>query len=320
MTEAIRRADSSGRRRPWLTLARHEAILGYAYISPWIIGYLVFTLGPVLASFYLSLTTYAIIQTPRFTGVANYARITTDPTFWKSLENTYYYACISVPVGIVGSLLCALLLNRQIRGRALFRTIFFLPSVTPVVASMMLWIWLLNPQVGLINYLLGLIGIDGPGWLSSATWSKPALIIINLWGGIGGGTMLIFLAGLQGIPIELHEAAEIDGAGPWSRFWRVTLPLLTPTIFFSLVMSIIAALQVFATAYVASSGAHSVGGPSQSTLFYVLNLYKYSFMFWEMGYGSALAWVFFFMVLILTYLQLRMARSWVYYETQAGGI
>ena len=320
MTTGTWQADSSGRKRPWLTLERHEAILGYAYISPWIIGYLVFAFGPVLASLYLSLTTFALIQPPRFTGLANYARITTDPTFWKSLENTLYYTAIAVPVGVTGSLLCAMLLNGRIRGRALFRTIFFLPSVTPIVAAMMLWIWIFNPQVGLINYLLSLIGIDGPGWFASPTWSKPALIIIGLWGSVGGGTMLIFLAGLQGVPIELHEAAEIDGAGSWSRFWRVTLPLLTPTIFFSLVMGIIGALQLFSSAYVASSGAHSVGGPSQSTLFYVLNLYKYAFMYWEMGYGSALAWVFFFMVLLLTYLQLRMARSWVYYETQSGGI
>jgi multiple sugar transport system permease protein len=273
----------------------------------------------MLASAYLSFTTFPLVDAPRFVGLANYTRMFQDPTFWKSLENTYYYAGIAIPVGIVGSLCCALLLNQQIKGRTLFRTVFFLPSVTPVVAMTMLWIWIFNPQIGLLNYLLSLVGIDGPGWFASSQWSKPALIIVNLWGSVGGGTMLTFLAGLQGIPIELHEAAEIDGAGTWKKFWRITLPLLTPTIFFNLVLGIIGALQVFATAYVVSSGSHSVGGPSQSTLFYVLNLYKYAFMYWEMGYGSALAWAFFFMVLAFTYLQFRLAGRWVYYEAGQGG-
>ena len=313
-------STGTGRRRRQLSLARREAIEGYLYISPWILGFLIFTVGPVVASFVLSLTNYTLVKPPTFAGLTNYARIITDQTFWKSLENTFYYAGIAVPLTIAGSLGCALLLNQTILGRTIFRTIFFLPSVTPVVATMILWIWILNPQVGLLNYLLSLVGIHGPGWLASSQWSKPALILINLWSSVGGGTMLIFLAGLQGVPAELHEAAQIDGASSWQRFWRVTLPLLSPTMFFNLVLGVIGALQVFATAYVASSGANSVGGPVQSTLFYVLNLYKYAFMYWEMGYGSALAWVFFAIVLLLTFVQFRTAGNWVYYEGGVGDV
>ena len=175
----------------------------------------------------------------------------------------------------------------------------------------------------MINHLLSMVGISGPGWLGSTKWSKPALIIISLWSSAGGGTMLIFLAGLQGIPVELHESAEIDGAGAWQRFWHITLPLLSPAIFFNLVLGVIGALQMFTLAYVATSGAgqqRPAGGPANSTLFYVLNLYNYTFDYWEMGYGSALAWVFFMIVLALTYIQLRSAHIWVYYEAAAGEV
>jgi multiple sugar transport system permease protein len=302
-----------------LSLAQREATEGYLYISPWIVGFLVFTLGPMLASGYLSLTEYSLLKPPEYIGLRNFGHILHDPVFWKSLGNTYYYVAITVPVGVTGALCCALLLNQKIIGRAFFRTVYFLPSVTPVVAMTMVWIWVLNPQVGLVNYLLSLVGIRGPLWLGSTQWSKPALIIMDLWSSVGGGTMLIFLAGLQGIPVELQEAAEIDGAGSWSKLWRVTLPLLTPSIFLNLILGIIGTLQVFSTAYVVSSGQNTVGGPSDSTLFYVLNLYRHAFIFYEMGYASALAWVFFIMVMVFTLAQFRLSRTWVYYEAGGGG-
>ena len=212
------------------------------------------------------------------------------------------------------------MLNQPVKGRTFFRSLYFLPSITPLVASVILWIWIFHPEVGLMNYLLGLVGIEpGPRWFGSTKWSKPALIIISLWGSAGGGNMLILLAGLQGVPRELHESAEIDGANSWQRFWRITLPLLSPAMFFNLVLGIIGALQMFALAYLATTGYDvPAGGPATSTLFYMVNLYNHAFDYWEMGYGSALAWVFFLAVLILTYIQLRLAKGWVYYEAAAG--
>lgn len=305
-----------------LNLAQREAIQGYLYLTPWALGFLIFTFVPMVASLYLSLTSYNIVSPPKFVGLDNYARLTEDPLVRKSLGNTFYYALIFVPLHIVGSLCCATLLNQKIKGRALFRSLYFLPSITPVVASAFLWLWIFQPYVGLLNHFLSLVGISpGPGWFASVTWSKPALIIISLWGAVGGGTMLIFLAGLQGIPQELLEAAEIDGAGRWSKFRHVTLPLLTPSIFFALILGLIGALQMFTLAFVATGGTgimHPAGGPVYSTLFYVLHLYTNAFDYWQMGYASALAWVFFLIVLVLTFIQLRLSRSWVYYEAEAG--
>lgn len=304
-----------------LSTTRREAVEGYLYISPWVIGFLVFIFGPVLASFYLSFTDYSMLSPPRFYGLGNYTRIFTERLFWKSVSNTVYYAAIFVPLSLITSLACALILNQNVRGRAFFRTVYFLPSITPAVASVILWAWIFHPQVGLMNHLLGLVGITpGPGWLTSTRWSKPALIIISIWASAGGGNMLIFLAGLQGIPIELYEAAGIDGASPWQRLWRITLPLLSPAMFFNLLLGIIGALQMFTLAYVATTGYDvPAGGPAGSTLFYMVNLYNYAFDYWEMGYGSALAWVFFLVVMILTYIQLRAASSWVYYEAAGTG-
>ena len=300
-----------------ISSAKREAIEGYLYISPWLIGFLVFAAGPMLVSLFLSLTIYKIITPPDLIGVSNYVRMFTDDLFWRSLWNTVYYALIFVPISIGGSLTCALLLNQRILGRTIFRAIYFLPSITPIVATAFLWLWIFQPNVGLANYLLSEAGIEGPRWLDDIQWSKPALILISLWGSIGGGAMLIFLAGLQGIPTELYESAEIDGAGANSKFWRITLPLLSPSMFFNMVLGLIGAMQMFTLAFVATSGAgqsRPAGGPAYSTLFYVLNLYNHAFDYWEMGYASALAWFFFLILLLLTYWQLRLSRSWVYYE------
>src|SRR5260221_901424 len=310
--------SSSNARTFRLNLRQREALEGFLYISPWIIGFLIFTAGPMVASFFLSFTNYNIVSPPKFAGLDNYTQLLKDPLFWTSLGNTFSFTALAVPLNLIGSLGCALLLNRQFAGRSIFRTLFFLPSITPIVAVAFLWLWIFQPQIGLLNFLLSLIGIrPGPGWLTQPNWSKPALIIISLWASIGGNSMLIFLSGLQGIPAELYEAVEIDGGGTFSKFNHITIPLLSPVIFFNLILGMIAALQTFTLAYVASSGAQQgfpPGGPLYSTLFYVLNLYNNAFDYGQMGYASALGWVFFLIILALTYFQLRLSRRWVYYE------
>ncbi len=295
-------------------MSRKEAILGLAYISPWLIGFVVFTAGPVIASAYLSLTDYAILAPPKFVGLANYTHALSgqDGIFWKAVYNTAYFAVIFVPMSIVGSLATALLLNIKIRGQSVFRTMFFVPSITPAVATVILWIWILSPDYGPLNDILWGIGIPGPGWLGSPVWSKPALILMSLWGAVGGSTMIIFLAGLQGIPQELYEAADIDGATWWQGFRDVTLPMLSPSIFFNLVVGMIAAFRVFTAAYVATSG-----GPMYSTEFYMLYLFTNAFNYLYMGFASALAWMFVVAILLLVALQLYLGSKWVYYEGAA---
>lgn len=301
---------ASGRRR--FSLSQRKAIEGYLYISPFLLGFLLFVLGPAIASAYFSLTSYQLLSAPTFVLFANYNKaFTNDPLFWKALYNTIYYAGIGVPLGLLGSLGCAIILNQPIKARAVFRTLYFLPSITPIVATTLLWMWILNPEFGLINYTLSFIGIDGPKWFGSTEWAKPAMIMIYLWGAVGGGSMIIFLAGLQGVPHELHESAMIDGANIWHRFLHITIPMLTPSIFLNLVLGLIGGLRVFTVAFVATQG-----GPAYSTHFYMLHLFNNAFRFLEMGYASALAWIFTIIVLILTIIQFRLSESWVYY---AGG-
>jgi multiple sugar transport system permease protein len=287
-----------------------EAMLGYLYISPWIVGYLLLILGPVLASLYLSLTRYSVISPPIFIGLENYTRaFTTDQLFSKSMWNTFYFVIISVPISITTSLMLALLLDQGLRATKLFRTLFFLPSITPVVASVMLWRWIFQPDFGVLNYSLSLVGIEGPRWLASLAWVKPSLIIIALWGSVGGSQMIVFLAGLQSIPTDLYEVASIDGASRWHRFWRVTMPLLTPSIFFNLILGIIAGFRTFTAAYIATGG-----GPAYESLFFVLYLFYNAFEYMSMGYASAMAWVLLVIVLTLTAVQVTLSKRWVYYE------
>ena len=301
-------AQATGRRR--LSGARREAVEGYLYISPWIVGFLVFTLGPMLASLYYSLTTYNILSEPHFSGLANYVAIFThDRLFRVALSRTAYYAVASVALGVGGSLLLAVLLDQRLKGVSVWRTLYFLPSLTPIVASALLWGWIFHPQFGILNYLLAKVGLPGPGWLASTEWAMPALIIMALWGGLGGGRMIIFIAGLQGVPAELYEAANIDGAGTWSRFRHVTLPLLTPTIFFNTVVGIIGSFSVFTVAYVATGG-----GPANATYFYVFHIFNRAFKDLDMGYAAALAWIFFLILMVFTAVQFAMQRYWVYYE------
>ncbi len=304
----------AGPRRPKATLKRQEAIAGYLYILPWLLGFLAFTAFPFLASFYLSFTDYTVVSQPRFAGFANYAEaLSGDDLFWGSLRRTFTYAIIGVPAGIVGSLACALLLNQRLQGTTLFRALFFLPSLTPLVALALLWQWIFQPDFGILNFLLAKVGIDGPGWLSSIEWALPSLIIMALWTTVGGGQMVIFLAGLQGVPPELYEAVEIDGGGIWHRFRHVTLPMISPTMFFNLILGVIGALRVFTVAYVSTEG-----GPAYATWFYILHLYTQAFKYFNMGYASALAWIFFIILIAFTYLQVRASRRWVFYAGDTG--
>ncbi|MBN1400618.1 MAG: sugar ABC transporter permease [Anaerolineae bacterium] len=305
------------KQRPWLarllgyqTAAEvRECLTGMAYASPWLLGLLIFVLGPILVSFYLSLSAYDVIRPPRFHGVANYVRaFTEDAQFWPSLQRTFTFALVVVPVGTTGSLLLALMLNREVRGTTVYRTLFFLPHLTPAVAMALLWGFLLHPTAGPVNYGLRLIGIQGPGWFTSRQWALPSVIMVSLWAGFGGNRMMILLAGLQGVPQELYDAADVDGANGWTRFRNVTLPMISPTLFFTLIIGVIGALKVFTLAYVATGG-----GPSWATWFYALNLYNWSFHYFEMGYGAALAWIFAAIVIILTLVQFRLSNRWVYY-------
>lgn len=289
---------------------RREALEGYLYLLPWLIGFVAFTGGPMIASLYLSLTEYRITSAPLFIGLANYrAALTTDPLFWSSLGRTFYFALLSVPLGIVGSLLLAVLLNQGVKGTSLFRTAFFLPGLTPIVATALLWTVLLQPETGLINYLIRSVGLPAPKWFGSVEWAIPGLVLMTTWRTVGSNRMIIFLAGLQGVPQSLIDAASIDGANRWQRFIHVTLPMISPTMFFNLVLSIIGALQVFAAALIATNG-----GPAYATWFFALHIYTQAFQYFEMGYGSALAWIFLVIMLVFTVVQFRASARWVYYE------
>lgn len=300
--------------RRWTAARRREALEGVLYLSPWIIGFLVFVAGPLLASAYLSFTKYNVLRPPEWIGLQNYIyAFTKDELFLPSIWRTFYYALLLVPLAMIGSLLAAVLLNQNLVGVTTWRTLYFLPTLTPLVAAALLWRWMLNPDVGLVNFLLSKVGIDGPGWLSSTTWAIPALVLIGLWGSVGGSRMIIFLAGLQDVPKELLEAAEIDGAGTWTKFWRVTLPLITPTVFFNLVLGIIFALRTFESAFVATAG-----GPARATWFISLHIYQNAFVSFDMGYASALSWLFFVILFVFTYIQFRTSAGWVYYAGERG--
>ena len=295
-----------------LTHARREAVEGYVCLAPWAFGFAVFIAGPIDYSLYLSLTDSDVLSPPKFVGLANYERaFFGDDLFWSSLARTFYYAVLVVPLGVVGSLLAALLLNQRLAATNIYRTLYFLPHLTPSVAAALLWVWVLQPDFGLVNYLLGMVGITGPAWFGSTEWAIPSLALIALWNGVGGNRMMIFLAGLQGVPQELADAAEVDGANAWQRFRHVTLPMISPTLFFNLVLGIIGALQVFTTALIATRG-----GPANATWFYALHIYTNAFQYFSMGYASALAWIFFVVMFAFTAVQMRVSSRWVYY---AGG-
>ena len=291
-------------------LQRREAIEGYMWISPWIAGFLIFTAGPMIVSLYLSFTRYKIGDVPEWIGLENYYQaFFVDPLFWPSLARTIIYAVVLVSIGVCLSLLAAMLLNQRMHGRGIFRALFYLPSLTPVVAQAVIWGWLFQPQFGLVNFLLKKVGLPAPGWFTSQDWVIPGIIIVSLWASVGGGRMIIFLAGLQGVPAELYEAADLDGAGTWARFWNVTIPLISPTIMFNAIIGVIGSFSVFSIAYIASEG-----GPNYGSWFYMLHLYHNAFTYFQMGYASALAWVLFVLMMALTLLQLWLSKKWVHYE------
>ena len=286
--------------------ARHNRIVGYLFISPWLIGFLVFALYPFLASLFYSFTTYDILTPPRWVGLSNYGLMLKDGLFWRSLGNTMYYTMCAVPLSTVVAIAIAMLLNMKVRGLAIYRTIFYLPSVVPLVASSILWIWLFNPSFGLMDSFLRMLGLPAPGWLYDEAWVKPALIIMSLWS--VGSAIVIYLAGLQGVPQELYEAAGLEGANAWQRTWHVTLPMISPVILFNVVLGLIGSFQYFTQAYVMTQG-----GPNNASLFYALYLYLQAFSYLHLGYASAMAWLLFVLILLATFAVFKTSAKWVYY-------
>jgi len=285
----------------------------YIMIGPAIFGFFIFTLGPMITSLYLSFTKYDVVNPPQWIGLNNYIYlIKMDPAFWTSIKVTLIFAAVQVPLMLITALSTALLLNNKVKFLGIFRTIYFLPSLLPATASGVLWVWIFNPNFGLLNKMLAIAGVNGPAWTLSTTWALPALILMGLWG--FGGEMIIFLAGLQDIPEVLYEAADIDGASSLSKFKHITFPMITPVFFFNLVMGVIGAMKVFDQAYVfGATGGAGPGGPARATLFYVLNLYQKSFTYFHMGLGSAMAWLLFVMIIGLTYINFKLAKKWVHY-------
>lgn len=291
-------------------MRKRETKWFYIFILPWILGFLLFTLIPMLTSAVLSFMQWDYINTPQFVGWDNFINLFNDELFYKSLLVTTIYSVFSVPLSLLISFIFALLLNTGIKGLPVYRTLFYLPSLVSGAAASILWLWMFNPEFGVINTILGYFGIKGPGWVYDKNWALPALIIMSLWS--VGSSMLIYLSGLQGIPTELYEAAKIDGAGKRTTLFRITIPMMTPVIFYNLIMGIIGSFQTFTQSFVMTDG-----GPSYSTYFYVLYLYKNAFKNFKIGYASAQAWILFFIILALTALVFRSSAMWVYYENEA---
>lgn len=296
------------KRRRGMSTRRKEALDGYLFIAPWLIGFVFLVSGPMIASLVMSLLSWDLFSPPVWVGLDNFRTLLSDRLVGISLWNTAFFTAISVPLNLVTALGAALLLNLRLRFRSVFRTAFYLPAVMPAAANAILWFWILNPEVGLANSVLRMVGLPELQWLQDPATAKPSFILMNLWG--IGNTMVIFLAGLQGIPQSLHDAAEVDGANWWHKFWAVTVPMLSPVILFNLVLGVIASFQIFTSAYLLAGN----GGPEQSTLFSVLYLYRLGFEQFRMGYAAAYAWVIFVVILVFSLLQFRLSRSWVHYE------
>jgi multiple sugar transport system permease protein len=297
-------------RRRLSPLRRREALLFYLFISPWVVGFVIFLLGPMVASVYLSLTDWDSFTDPVFIGLDNYVRlITDDPIFWISVGNTFFYALLAVPLGMVIALWLANLLNKQVRLRRFFRTVIYLPALVPIVAGALIFKMVLAPDAGILNRGLALLGITGPHWLLDPFWVKPSIILLSLWG-TGGATVLL-LAAMKGIPRELYEAAELDGAGGFHQFWTITVPQVTPVLFFNLILGLIGAFQVFGQVYIMTGG-----GPDNAIQMIVPMLFDEAFEFFHMGYASAMSWILFLIVLVFTIIAFRTSRWWVFYESE----
>ena len=307
-------------------LARKEAIWSYIFMSPWMIGFLLFTGGPIIASLYLSFTKYNVAQPPEWLGIGNYVSMFQDRIFYKSLQVSATYTALSVPLGILLALGLAMLLNQKVPFLGVFRTLYYLPSLVTGVSVALLFQWLLNPAFGIVNSVIGLLvgpsgviplGLEGPGWFYDEAWVVPSHVVLSMWS--FGGSMLIYLSALQGVPTALYEAATIDGANSWQKFRNVTLPMISPVILFNFITGIIGAFRVFTQAYVISGtvggGAEAFGSPNYASMFYVLYLYMSAFRRYRFGFASAQAWVLFVVILLLTLLSLRVSREAVYYES-----
>jgi multiple sugar transport system permease protein len=305
------------RQRRWTRRTRRDLLTGLLFISPWILGFLGFYLYPAVASLYYSFTDFRILQDPDWIGLQNYQRMLADPLFWKALWNTIWLVLVMVPISVGTALGIALLLNvRGILGMSVFRTIFYLPVVVPAVASAVLWIWLLNPTYGLVNQTLGVVGIDGPKWFYNADWAKPGLVLMAVWA--VGDVIIIYLGALQGVPRDLYDAAEVDGAGILGKVRNVTIPMISPAILFNLITGAIGAFQYFTQAYVVSEGtvgrgSGAVGGTQNSLLFYGLSIYNQAFRYFQLGYASAMAWILLLIILATTIVLLWVSRRRVYY-------
>lgn len=288
---------------------RKETLYGYGMAAPAILGFFIFTLGPLLVSLFLSFTNYSITNDYSFIGWDNYERLFSgaDSFFYKSLFVTFYYVILAVPVSLLAAFAMALLLSKNVKGKTIFRAIFYVPSIVPIVATSTIFIWLLNPDIGLLNQILKFFHLPTSLWIYDEATVIPTLALMNVW--TVGGTMLIFLAGLESIPDQYYEAVDIDGGGLWRKMTAVTLPMLTPTIFFNLIMGIINGFQSFSEAYIMTEG-----GPNNASLFYVVYLYREAFANQRMGSASAIAWVLFIIILVLSIIVFRSSKSWVYYE------
>ena len=284
-----------------------KVLRGLAFISPWIIGFLAFTIYPLVASFYYSFTDFSLFGSPKWIAFTNYVKLFADPKFFTSLGNTAIFSVIVVPASIVLAMGLAILLNNNLRGNSVYRALVFMPSVVPAVASAVVWIWILNPQWGLLNGLLRMLNLQGPPWLSSPDWAKPSLLIVTLW--MIGSDMVLYLAGLQEIPLDYYEAAELDGAGAWQKTIYIIFPLLTPIVFFHLINAFIWSFQYFSIPYIVRNGSAT----ADSLLFYSIYLYQNAFTYLKMGYASAMAWLLFLLVMVCTVIILRSSRSWVNY-------
>jgi multiple sugar transport system permease protein len=290
-------------------LERQNLLKGLAFLSPWLVGFSVFTLLPIILSLYFSFCDYTLLHTPVFRGLENYRGLAGDPVFWQSLRVMAKFTLLALPLGMVVALTLALLLNVKILGQSIYRTIIFLPSLVPAVALAMIWLWLYNPKLGLINFALRHLGVSNPpGWLSDPVWSLPALVLMSVWG--VGNTVIIYLAGLQDVPKDLYEAADLDGAGTLAKIWHVTLPFISPVIFFNLIIAIIGTLQTFTLPYIMTPQ----GQPDRATYFYTMYLNDNAFSYLKMGQASAMAWIQLVMILLLTGIAFWTSKRWVYYQ------
>jgi len=299
-------------------LAFEETLWGWLLIIPSVLGLILFKYGPVLASLYFSFTKYDIISSPEWIGLENYQALILDNYFIKSIQVTLKYTVLFIPLSLIIAYVIALLMSQDLKGISIYRTMWYLPSLVPVVASAVVWRWALNPEFGPVNYPLRLLGLDAPGWLTDPKWIIPSVVLIQLWA--LGNSALIFLAAIKGVPDTFYEAAEVDGAGTWQKFWSITLPMTSSVIFFQVIMVVIASFQVFGVAYILFSGqtTSDPAGPGNSALFYVLYTYRNAFGYFKNGYASAMAWILFIVVMILTFLLFRTQKAWVYYEVEGG--